>query len=119
MMSEYPKHPCRLCNGFVQAGEDDSNWGLDWYKGYVHFSCIENIFDATRRMQNKPEYASLTEKVEIEHEQVCQFIRDMYTGRFAEREEYYWELPQWIRDAIEVDPIYKTAEEQDDDLENG
>ena len=54
------------------------------------------------------EHASLTEKVEIEHEQVCQFIRDMYTGRFAEREKYYWELPQWIRDAIEADPIYNS-----------
>ena len=42
----------------------------------------------------REEIASLTEKVEIEHEQVCQFIRDMYTGRFAEREKYYWELPQ-------------------------
>ena len=60
-------------------------------------------------------HASLTEKVEIEHEQVCQFIRDMYTGRFAEREEYYWNLPQWIRDAIEADPIYNTAEEQEDE----
>ena len=59
-------------------------------------------------------HASLTEKVEIEHEQVCQFIRDMYTGRFAEREKYYWELPQWIRDAIEADPIY-SAEEQEDE----
>jgi len=58
-MSEYPKHPCRLCDGFIQAGEDESKWGLDWYKGYVHFSCIENIFDATRRMVNKPEYAAL------------------------------------------------------------
>ena len=61
------------------------------------------------------EHPSLTEKVEIEHEQVCQFIRDMYTGRFAEREEYYFELPQWIRDAIEADPIYNTAEEQEDE----
>ena len=60
-------------------------------------------------------HASLTEKVEIEHEQVCQFIRDIYTGRFAEREKYYWELPRWIRDAIEADPIYNTAEEQDDE----
>ena len=60
----------------------------------------------------REEIASLTEKVEIEHEQVCQFIRDMYTGRFAEREKYYWELPQWIRDAIEADPIY-SAEEQE------
>ena len=59
-------------------------------------------------------HASLTEKVEIEHEQVCQFIRDIYTGRFAEREKYYWELPQWIRDAIEADPIY-SAEEQEDE----
>ena len=50
---------------------------------------------------------------EAEHEQVCQFIRDMYTGRFRERAKYYHELPQWIRDAIEADPIYNTAEEQE------
>ena len=54
------------------------------------------------------EHERLREAVEIEHEQVCQFIRDMYTGRFAEREEHYWELPQWIRDAIEADPIYNS-----------
>ena len=41
-----------------------------------------------------------------ERKQVCQFIRDMYTGRFAKREQDYWTLPQWIRDAIEADPIY-------------
>ena len=60
------------------------------------------------------EHASLTEKVEIEHEQVCRFIQDMYTGRFAEREEYYFELPQWIRDAIEADPIYNAQEQEDE-----
>lgn len=53
-------------------------------------------------------YANLKRENEEEHEQVCQFIRDMYTGRFAEREEHYWELPQWIRDAIEADPIYNS-----------
>ena len=58
--------------------------------------------------------AELKRENEKEHEQVCQFIRDMYTGRFAEREEYYWELPQWIRDAIEEDPIYSTAEHHDE-----
>ena len=80
-MSEYPKHPCRLCDGFVQAGEDESKWGLDWYKGYVHFSCIENIFDATRRLLNEPEYASLTEKVE----RLEDWRRTVYTVLLAER----------------------------------
>ena len=65
--------------------------------------------------QLEAENAKLKREREKEHEQVCRFIRDMYTGRFAEREEYYWELPQWIRDAIEADPIYSTAEEQDDE----
>jgi len=50
------------------------------------------------------ENAKLKAETEKEHEQVCQFIRDMYTGRFEAREEHYWELPQWIRDAIEADP---------------
>lgn len=63
----YPKHPCRLCDGFIQAGKDKSKWGLDWYRGYVHFSCIENIFDATRRMRNKPEVAQLEADLENIH----------------------------------------------------
>ena len=70
----YPEHPCRLCDGFVQAGEDESKWGLDWYKGYVHFSCIENIFNATRRMRNKPEVA----KLEAENERLK---RNIYWSR--------------------------------------
>jgi hypothetical protein len=41
-----------------------------------------------------------------ERKQARQFIRDMYTGRFAKRAQDYWTLPQWIRDAIEADPIY-------------
>ena len=64
--------------------------------------------DANKIAQLEAEIERLREAVEIEHEQVCQFIRDMYTGRFAEREEHYWELPQWIRDAIEADPIYNS-----------
>ena len=51
-----------------------------------------------------------------EREQVRQFIRDMYTGRFAKRAEDYWALPQWIREAIESDPIYH--EEMSDDRHN-
>ena len=70
------------------------------------------IFSMLEILELLNAHASLTEKVEIEHEQVCQFIRDMYTGRFTEREEHYFELPQWIRDAIEADPIY-SAEEQE------
>jgi len=59
-MSEHSKHPCVLCDGFVQAGEDESKWGINWHnRDWVHFSCIENIFDATRRIQNEPEYAAL------------------------------------------------------------
>ena len=57
-------HDCLLCYGVVAVGPDRKLWGLQWHKGYVHFDCIENIFDATRRMQNKPEYASLTERAE-------------------------------------------------------
>ena len=41
-----------------------------------------------------------------EREQVCQFIRDMYTGRYVERAGYFWTLPKWMREAIEADPIY-------------
>lgn len=43
---------------------------------------------------------------EAEREQVQQFIRDMYTGRFAKRAKDYRTLPKWIREAIEADPIY-------------
>ena len=76
-----------------------------------------SMYEGDRSPMNKLqiENATLKRENEKEHEQVCQFIRDMYTGRFAEREEYYWELPQWIRDAIEIDPIYKTAEEKEDE----
>jgi len=56
-------------------------------------------------------YANLKRENEEEHEQVCQFIRDMYTGRFVEREEYYRVLPQWMREAIEADPIYNAEQE--------
>jgi hypothetical protein len=48
-----------------------------------------------------------------EQERVRQFIRDMYTGRFAKREEDYFSLPQWIRDAIEEDPIYNEDEAEE------
>jgi len=73
----------------------------------------EIIKAKTNLFEYQHEYMKLKRENEKEHEQVCQFIRDMYTGRFAKREEYYWELPQWIRDAIEADPIYNTAQEQE------
>jgi len=65
---------------------------------------------AQERDEFKAENERLKAQMAEEREQVCQFIRDMYTGRFAAREEYYWELPQWIRDAIEADPIYSSGE---------
>ena len=84
-MSEqpYPEHPCRLCDGFVQAGEDESKWGFDWYKGYVHFSCIENIFDAARRVRNKPEVALL----EAENKAATTHIREIIETTKAQRTE--------------------------------
>ena len=80
---EYPEHPCRLCDGFIQAGEDESKWGLDWYKGYVHFSCIENIFDATRRMRNKPELAKLeaeNEALKRDYYELIMVVSEKYEG---------------------------------------
>jgi len=104
--------------------------GREWVPAHEHASLTETIENLRGHLKSKTEdattehydlekclkrkfdlldeNASLTEKVEIEHEQVCQFIRDMYTGRFRERAKYYHELPQWIRDAIEADPIYNS-----------
>ena len=64
-------------------------------------------------LESETENAKLKGENEKEHKQVCQFIRDMYTGRFAKRADDYWELPQWIRDAIEADPIYNTEQESE------
>ena len=67
--------------------------------------------DRSPMLKLEEENAKLRRENEKEHKQVCQFIRDMYTGRFAKRADDYWELPQWIRDAIEADPIYNTEQE--------
>ena len=58
---------CAICVETVESGTDESKWGMDYGSlgsMWFHYRCIDQLFDASRRVRQRPEVAALEQRVE-------------------------------------------------------